>query len=92
MTDIVVEAKVPTNAYEYEGTLEYDTHYFWQVKAIEPMPSDCSATFCFRTENAPTSQPSTSPPGPVPGWIWIIIVGGVILDIGLLVLILRRLM
>jgi hypothetical protein len=92
MTDIVVESEVSTTVYKYEGTLEYDTPYFWQVKALEPMPSDCSATFCFRTENAPTSQPSTSPPGSAPGWIWIIIVGGVMLDISLLVLILRRLM
>jgi hypothetical protein len=92
MTNVVVEAEVPTTAYKYEGSLDYGTHYFWQVKAIEPLPSDCSATFCFKTANAPTPQPSTYPPSSVPGWIWIIIVGGLMLDISLLVLIFRRLM
>ena len=92
INNIVVEAEVPTTAYKYEGTLDYDTYYFWHVRAVEPIPSDCSATFCFQTENAPTSQPPTSLPSSVPGWVWIIIAGGVILDVSLLAIILRRLM
>ena len=40
MTQIVVEAEVSTTAYEYDGTLEYDTNYFWRVRALEPAPSD----------------------------------------------------
>jgi hypothetical protein len=91
MNNIVVEEDILSNNYKYEGTLEYNTNYFWRVSAIEPMPSDCSAIFCFRTENAPTSQSSSSPTSSVPGWIWVIIVCGVILDISLLALILRRL-
>ena len=65
MTDVVAEADVMTNGYEYEGTLDYSTNYFWRVMAIEPAPSDWSATFSFQTEAAPPPLPpgdSTSPP------------------------------
>jgi len=88
MTDIVVEAEVLTSAYEYEGTLGYGTNYFWQVTALEPVPSDWSATFSFRTEATPAPPPQA--PQVTPLWGWVIIAIGVILDISLFILILRR--
>lgn len=89
MADILVGAEVTTTAYEHEGMLEYGANYFWQVRAIDPSPSDWSPTFSFQTEPSPT------PPQPealqvTPAWAWIIIAFGVTLDIGLFVLILRR--
>ncbi len=89
MADIVVGTEVTTTAYEHEGMLEYGTNYFWQVRAIEPFPSDWSATFSFHTEPSPT------PPQPealqvTPAWAWIIITIGILLDTALFILILRR--
>ncbi|HEX75600.1 MAG TPA: hypothetical protein G4O12_03345, partial [Dehalococcoidia bacterium] len=53
LTDVVAEAEVGTTAYEYDGTLDYSTNYFWRVMALEPAPSDWGATFSFQTEAAP---------------------------------------
>ena len=53
LTDVVAEAEVGTTAYEYDGTLDYSTNYFWRVMSLEPAPSDWSATFSFQTEAAP---------------------------------------
>lgn len=60
MTQIVKEANVTTTTYEYDGTLEPGRAYFWRVKAVEPTPSDWSATFAFQTAGAPAAPP---PPG-----------------------------
>jgi len=67
MTQVVAEAEVPTTAHEYNGTLDYSTNYFWRVMALEPAPSDWSATFSFQTEGKPQppSAPPQSPPTPV---------------------------
>lgn len=89
MTDIVVDTQVPTSAYQYPGILEYGTDYFWRVVAVEPYPSDWSATFCFCTA-ATAIPPLHQTPQATPLWVWIIITIGVILVIGLLNLILRR--
>jgi hypothetical protein len=61
MTQIVAEANVPATAYEYDGILEYSHNYFWRVMALEPAPSDWSATFSFRTEAAPAISQSGAP-------------------------------
>jgi hypothetical protein len=63
MTQIVVVADVPVPEYEYNGTLDYGTGYFWRVRALEPAPCDWSATFAFQTEAGPPS-PAPSPPPP----------------------------
>jgi len=91
MTDILVETDVPTTSYEYGSTLNYNTNYFWQVKAIEPTLSDWSAIFCFQTEAAPIPQSSPKAPQAASAWIWFIITIGVMLDISLLILVIRRL-
>jgi len=90
MTDIVVQAEVVTSAYEYEGRLDYSTNYFWQVTALQPATGDWSATFSFQTEAAPALPPPPQPPQVTPLWVWVIIAIGIILDISLFILILRR--
>lgn len=52
--NVIKEAKVPNTSYVYDGTLDYRTNYFWRVMALEPAPSDWSATFAFQTEAAET--------------------------------------
>lgn len=89
LTCIIVETEVPTSAYEYSGILDYNANYFWRVMALEPFPSDWSATFCFQTEAAP-ALPSPQAPQAATLWVWLIIAIGVILNIGLFILILRR--
>ena len=58
MTQVVKEAEVTATSYEYDGTLDYGTNYFWRVMALEPAPSDWSPTFSFRTE-AETQKPTS---------------------------------
>jgi hypothetical protein len=88
MTQVVTEADVTTTAYEYDGTLNYSTNYFWRVMALEPAPSDWSATFSFLTEAQPAP---VTPPGaePTPFWVWVVIAIGAILVIVTLVLIFK---
>ena len=88
MTQVVREAEVPTPAYEYYGMLDYSTNYFWRVMALEPAPSDWSATFSFQTEAAPPpAVPEKAAPTPV--WVWVVIAIGAILVIVTLVLIFK---
>jgi hypothetical protein len=90
MTEVVKEAVVTTTAYEYGGELEYSQVYFWRVMALEPTPSDWSATFSFQTEAAPSSPTaSTTPPTQTPLWAWVVIVIGLILLCAIIVLIFR---
>jgi hypothetical protein len=89
MTQVVKEADVTTTAFEYDGTLEYSSNYFWRVMSVEPAPSDWSATFSFLTEAAPAVEkgPPAAPPTPV--WVWVVIALGAILVIVTLVLIFK---
>jgi hypothetical protein len=89
MSDIITEVETPTTSCKYEGTLDYNTAYFWRVKAIEPFPSDWSATFCFQTYAAPVKPSQTAQL--LPRWIWVVIAIGIALDVSLLIFILRRL-
>jgi len=90
---LVVTATTTTTGYEYQGTLDYSTNYFWRVKALEvnslPIPSDWSATFSFQTEPAPA--PAAPPPAEpaTPLWVWVIIAIGAILVIVTLILIFK---
>jgi hypothetical protein len=88
MTQVVTEADVTTTAFEYDGALNYSTNYFWRVMALEPAPSDWSATFSFMTEPEPAP---VTPPGaaPTPFWVWVVIAIGAILVIVTLVLIFK---
>jgi hypothetical protein len=89
----LVSAFTGTTGYECKLQLDYETNYFWRVRATEvngqSIPSDWSATFSFRTESAPEA------PAPVPGeletpvWVWCVIGLGALLVIVTLGLILR---
>jgi len=89
----VVTTTTTTTGYEYSGTLNYSTNYFWRVKVLEVngqnIPSDWSATFSLQTEPAPA--PPTPPPAepPIPVWVWVLIVIGAILVIVTLILIFK---
>ena len=90
---LVVTATTTTSGYEYSGTLNYSTNYFWRVKALEVnglnIPSDWSATFSMQTEPAP-APPALPPAEPAtPVWVWVIIAIGAILVIVTLVLIFK---
>jgi hypothetical protein len=89
MTQVVREAEVPTPAYGYYDTLDYGTNYFWRVMALEPAPSDWSATFSFQTEAAPPEEAGPTPAPPTPFWVWVVIAIGAILAIVTLVLIFK---
>ena len=89
MTQVIVQAAVATTAYKYEGTLDYDTNYFWRVMALEPVPSDWSATFSFQTELAPTLPTLPAEPPATPLWVLVVISIGAILVIVTLILIFK---
>ena len=91
MTQVVAEAMVATTAYEYEGTLDYSINYFWRVMALEPAPSDWSATFSFQTQRVPAAPTPSAPTFETPFWVWVIFAIGAILMTNLLILVLRRL-
>jgi hypothetical protein len=89
ITQVVKEAEVTTTAYEYEGQLEYSQSYFWRVMALEPVPSDWSAIFNFKTEAAPIppAEPASQPEAPL--WVWVVIAIGLALLIAIIVLVFR---
>ena len=75
LTLIVVKEEVPTCAYHYNGKLDWETSYFWQVKAIEPVPSE-SAIGVFTIMSEPQPTMSTAPVTLVettPFWVWLVI-------------------
>ncbi len=90
---IIRQGNTASTGYEYEGTLDYDTNYFWRVKAIEinglPIPSDWSATFSFRTESSPPPEKAPQGEPPIPTWVWMVIGIGFILAAITMMLILR---
>jgi hypothetical protein len=87
MTQVVKEAEVTTTAYECDEQLEYGEGYFWRVMALEPAPSDWSATFSFQTEAAPPTPPAQpAPQSETPTWAWVVIATGLALLIAIIVL------
>ena len=90
---LVVTATTTTTGYEYNGTLDYGTNYFWRVKALEVngqnIPSDWSATFSFQTEPAPAPEAPAPAEPATPLWVWVIITIGAILVIVTLILIFK---
>jgi hypothetical protein len=89
MTQVIKEAEVTTTAYEYDGQLEYGQSYFWRVMALEPVPSDWSATFSFQTEAAPPPPAEPAPQPETPLWAWVAIATGLALLIAIIVFIFR---
>ena len=72
MSKVVARAEVPTTAYRYTNTLEWGKTYFWQVRALEPVPSEPAiATFTVATKPAPQFVPT--PIRATPFWVWLLI-------------------
>jgi len=69
LTLVIVNEKVSTSTYQYKGSLDWNTTYYWQVKAIEPTLSE-PALGVFTVMPAP--EPTAATP-PTPAWIWAII-------------------
>ena len=69
LTLVIVNEKVSTSTYQYKGSLDWNTTYYWQVKAIEPTLSE-PALGVFTVMPAP--EPTAATP-PTPSWIWAII-------------------
>ncbi|RPJ62411.1 MAG: hypothetical protein EHM12_04510 [Dehalococcoidia bacterium] len=91
LQNIVVEAFTSTTSYSLLNALEYDTSYFWQVMAVEPIPSDSSAVFTFHTEpemQTVVPQVSSSQSFP-PLWAIIVMATGVLLIITAAIFIVR---
>ena len=62
--------------YYYSGKLDWNATYFWQVKAIEPVPSESAiGTFIVMPEPQPaiSTTPVTPPSPATPLWIWMVI-------------------
>jgi hypothetical protein len=74
LQQVVVKTEVPMTSYLYDGKLDYNTTYFWQVRALEPVVSDPSAlgTFTVIAEKKPAT-PIGEQPAPIPSWVWWII-------------------
>ena len=90
LSDIITIAETGNTSYMYEGELEYNTVYFWQVTAIDPVISEPSATFNFVTEVKPLSKTLTiEKPPATPNWAWAIIGLGIALIIIILFIIFK---
>jgi hypothetical protein len=76
LQQVIVKVNVPTTSYLYDGTLDYNTNYFWQVRSIEPIVSDPSPIGTFTVVAQP--KPATTgekTAAPTPSWIyWVIAV------------------
>ncbi|MFA5079803.1 MAG: hypothetical protein WC541_10000, partial [Dehalococcoidia bacterium] len=92
-TQVLKQVSTSSTGYEYSGTLGYDTNYFWRVRATEvngqPITSDWSATFSFRTEETPAAPEPAPKTQETPFWVWVVIGIGTLLVIVTLILILR---
>lgn len=87
LQDIVAEALTQTTSYALAQSLDYDTSYFWQVMAVEPIPSDPSSVFTFHTESAlqlDESHRLLLSSGP-PAWAMLIMVVGILLIITMVI-------
>ncbi len=80
LQNIVIEDFTPTTAYSLPVRLNYDTTYFWQASAVEPVPGDAGSVFTFSTESAPSTDSPAAPAAEhVPGWAIAVIAVGALL-------------
>ncbi len=61
LSEIIVEEELPTTAYKYNGRLDYETGYFWQVTGSKPLPSEPSPVFSFTTVAEPPPPQAPTP-------------------------------
>jgi hypothetical protein len=80
LQNIVVEDFTTTTSYALPVKLNYDTGYFWQASAVEPVPGDAGSVFTFSTGSSlAINSPAEPSAGNVPGWAIAVIVVGVLL-------------
>ncbi len=92
LTQVVARAVMPATAYEYDGKLDWNTAYFWQVRAVEPILGEPSpvANFTVVAREVLAVPSAPSPPSPPPFWIWAAIAIYAILVIAIIGLIRAR--
>ena len=86
LQQVIVKVDVPTTSYLYDGKLDYNTGYFWQVRAIEPVVSDPSpiGTFSVIAEEKPAT-PVVEQPTAIPSWVWAVIAVCTVLAVAMIV-------
>lgn len=71
LTQVITKVNVSTTAYEYDGELDWNAEYFWQVRALEPVVSEPSPVASFKViSSEPLAAPHVPPPSGTPLWIW----------------------
>ena len=78
LDQVLVKQEVPVSAYVYSRELDWGTTYFWQVKAVEPVPSEPSTVGIFtvipkKAEPAPPAVPPPAPQAQTPFWVWLVV-------------------
>jgi hypothetical protein len=86
----IVKTNVPLTSYTYDGELDFNTSYFWQVRAIEPVVSDPSLIGSF-TVVAMEKPAAKEKPSPLPFWGWGLIAVYIILVVVIIVLVMVKL-
>jgi hypothetical protein len=72
LTRVIAKEEVLTPAYHYTSNLDWGKTYFWQVRAIEPAPSEpAMATFTVVSKPAAPLAPPAAPATPF--WVWLVI-------------------
>jgi hypothetical protein len=71
LQQIVVKTNVAQTSYMCDEELDFNTSYFWQVRAIEPVVSDPSpiGTFTVVAGGKPV-ETEIEEPTPIPFWVW----------------------
>jgi hypothetical protein len=69
LQQVVVKTNVSSTSYAYDDELDFNTSYFWQVRAIEPVVSDPSPIGTFTVMEKP-AEPVQEEPSPIPFWVW----------------------
>ena len=85
LQQVIVKTNVPMTSYMYDGKLDFNTSYFWQVRAIEPVVSDPSLIGSF-TVVAMEKPAAKEKPSPLPFWGWGLIAVYIILVVVIIVL------
>jgi hypothetical protein len=71
LRQVIVKTKIPLTSYMYDGELDFNANYFWQVRAIEPVVSDSSPVGVFTVvAMEKPAEPAKEKPSPIPFWVW----------------------
>jgi hypothetical protein len=85
LAEIIINEELPTSAYQYGSKLDWGTTYFWQVRALEPVPSEpVTNTFTVMLQPKPTATTPIPLPA-TPFWIWLII--GILASLNVVVIV-----